>query len=72
MAVVCFIFVVVHAYKVLNSSITSEFVVAFIMNDSKLNNHEMNNCEGTSLYELIKVGEEMVLLVLKGLGAITK
>jgi len=61
----------VHAYKVLNSSVTSE-VVVFILNNSKLNNHEMNNWEGTSSYNLMEVDEKMVLLVVKGLEAITK
>jgi hypothetical protein len=51
---------------------TSEVVVAFIVNNSKLSNHEMYNCEGTSLYDHMEVDEEMVLLVVKGLGTITK
>jgi hypothetical protein len=62
----------VHAYKVLNSFVTSEVVVVFIVNNSKLNNHEMNNCEGTSSYDLMEVDEKMVLSMVKGLEAITK
>ncbi len=32
----------------------------------------MNNCEGTSSYDLMEVDEKMVLSMVKGLEAITK
>jgi hypothetical protein len=54
----------VHAYKVLNSSTTSEIVVS-IVNNSKLINYEMNNFKDASLYNLMQIDEKMVLLVVK-------
>ncbi len=54
----------VHAYKVLNSSTTNEIVIS-IMNNSKLIDYEVNNFKGASLYNLMQIDEKMVLLVVK-------
>ncbi len=49
-------------FKILNPTIGNDIVVAFTMNNSK----------GASLYDLIEIDEEMVLLIVKEHLVITR